>query len=164
MADAKIGLTIHLLKPHEVATFDNEVKKGLQDIRPLAPPLDGEFIPLPSQPGEPPWVDAIRSVLQDPNGLTLDSQSPAGLLVVRRSGNTFVLSFLDEIISARFYIDLQKQENHAHLWRTRIQKRSEPDPRRPPFSCVVVRQQRMKSYRNDQLGKCWVQSWVQDWY
>jgi uncharacterized protein (TIGR04141 family) len=38
-------------------------------------------------------VESIRSVLQNPNGLSLDSQSPAGLLVVRRSGNAFVLSF-----------------------------------------------------------------------
>jgi uncharacterized protein (TIGR04141 family) len=93
MVDAKIGLTIHLLKPDKVASFDDALKKGHQDTRPLAAPLYGEFIPLPSQPGEPPWVDAIRSVLQNPNGLTLDSQSPAGLLVVRRGGNTFVLSF-----------------------------------------------------------------------
>ena len=93
MADAKIGLTIHLLKPDKVASFEDALKKGHQDIRPLVAPLDGEFIPLPSQPGEPPWVDAIRSVLQDPNGLTLDSQSPAGLLVIRRVSNTFVLSF-----------------------------------------------------------------------
>lgn len=93
MADAKIGLTIHLLKPDKVASFDDAMKKGGQDTRPLAAPLDGEFIPIPSQPGEPPWVDTIRSVLQNPSGLTLDSQSPAGLLVVRRSGNTFVLSF-----------------------------------------------------------------------
>jgi uncharacterized protein (TIGR04141 family) len=93
VADAKIGLTIHLLKPDKVASFEDALKKGHQDIRPLVAPLDGEFIPLPSQPGEPPWVDAIRSVLQDPNGLTLDSQSPAGLLVIRRASNTFVLSF-----------------------------------------------------------------------
>lgn len=93
MADAKIGLTIHLLKPDKVASFDDALKNGHLDIRPLAAPLDGEFISLPSQPGEPPWVDAIRSVLQNRSGLALDSQSPAGLLVVRRAGNTFVLSF-----------------------------------------------------------------------
>lgn len=93
MADAKIGLTIHLLKQDQVAGFDDALKTGNPNIRPLAAPLDGEFIPLPSQPGEPPWVDAVRSVLQNSNGLTLDSQSPAGLLVVRHSRNTFVLSF-----------------------------------------------------------------------
>lgn len=93
MADAKIGLTIHLLKPDKVASFDSALKKPGQDIRPLAAPLDGEFIALPSAPGEPPWVDVVRSALQNSGGLTLDSQSPAGLLVVRRDGNTFVLSF-----------------------------------------------------------------------
>jgi uncharacterized protein (TIGR04141 family) len=93
VADAKIGLTIHLLKPDKVASFDDALKKGHHDTRPLAAPFDGEFIPLPSQPGEPPWVEAVRSVLQNSNALTLDSQSPAGLLVVRRSANTFVLTF-----------------------------------------------------------------------
>ena len=93
MADEKIGLTIHLLKPDKVASFESALKKPGRDIRPLAAPLDGEFISLPSQPGEPPWVDAVRSALQNSANLTLDSQSPAGLLVVRRGGNTFVLSF-----------------------------------------------------------------------
>jgi uncharacterized protein (TIGR04141 family) len=93
VADAKIGLTIHLLKPDKVANFDSVLKKPGQDIRPLAAPLDGEFIPLPSETGEPSWVDAVRSVLQNSGGLTLESQSPAGLLVVRRGDNTFVLSF-----------------------------------------------------------------------
>lgn len=93
MADTKIGLTIHLLKPDKVASFDSALKKPGLDIRPLAAPLDGEFIPLSSEPGEPAWVDAIRSALQNSSSLTLDSQSPAGLLVVRRGSNTFVLSF-----------------------------------------------------------------------
>lgn len=93
MGDPKIGLTIHLLKPDKVASFDAVLKNGSPHVRPLAAPLDGEFISLPSQAGEPPWVDAVRSVLDDSSPLTLDSQSPAGLLVVRRSDNTFVLSF-----------------------------------------------------------------------
>lgn len=93
MADAKIGLTIHLLKPDKVASFD-DFKKRQHDIRLLAAPLDGEFIPFPSDNDDPPpWVEAVSSVLQNSNALGLDSQSPAGLLVVRRSGNTFVLSF-----------------------------------------------------------------------
>jgi uncharacterized protein (TIGR04141 family) len=93
VADAKIGLTIHLLKPDKVASFDAALKKGHHDMRPLAAPLDGEFIPFPSDEDPPPWVEAVSTVLQNSNALDLDSQSPAGLLVVRRSVNTFVLSF-----------------------------------------------------------------------
>jgi uncharacterized protein (TIGR04141 family) len=93
VADAKIGLTIHLVKPDMVASIDDAFGKGQHDIRPLAAPLDGEFIPFPSGQDPPPWVDAVSSLLQNSNALDLDSQSPAGILVVRRSGNTFVLSF-----------------------------------------------------------------------
>ena len=92
MVDTKIGLTIYLLKPDKVAAFEGELKPG-RDARPLAQPLDGEFIPLPSAIGEPSWVGVIRGVLQNSAGLALNSQSPAGLLVVRRASNTFVLSF-----------------------------------------------------------------------
>jgi uncharacterized protein (TIGR04141 family) len=93
MADSKIGLTIYLLKADKLANFDQALRKPGIDIRPLAAPLDGEFIALPSELGEPAWANYIRSALQDPNGLPLESQSPAGLLVVRRGANTFVLTF-----------------------------------------------------------------------
>jgi len=92
VVDTKIGLTIYLLKPDKVAPFESELKPG-RDVRPLAQPLDGEFIPLPSTIGEPSWVGVIRGALQNSVGLALNSQSPAGLLVVRRASNTFVLSF-----------------------------------------------------------------------
>jgi uncharacterized protein (TIGR04141 family) len=108
LADAKIGLTIHLLKPDRVSSFESALKKPGQEVRPLAAPLDGEFIPLPSEPGEPAWVDAVRSVLQNSDGLALDAQSPAGLLVVRRGSNTFVLSF-------------------GHAWQKLEEKWIEPD-------------------------------------
>lgn len=92
MADAKIGLTIYLLKMDKVASFESELKKPGQDVRPVAAPLDGEFLSLPSAPGEPPWVDSIRSALQNSGELTLDSHSPVGLLVVRRGGKAKVLT------------------------------------------------------------------------
>jgi uncharacterized protein (TIGR04141 family) len=92
VVDTKIGLTIYLLKHDKVAAFEEELKPG-RDVRPLAPPLDGEFIPLPSAIGEPAWVGVIRGALQNSVGLALSSQSPAGLLVIRRPPNTFVISF-----------------------------------------------------------------------
>ncbi len=92
MAEAKIGLTIYLLKPDRVPAFDSELRQG-SNVRPLAAPLDGDFIQLPSAGGEPTWGDAIRAVLQNATGLNFDSVSPAGLLVVRRGANTFVVTF-----------------------------------------------------------------------
>jgi uncharacterized protein (TIGR04141 family) len=92
VAETKIGLTIYLLKPDQVAAFEADIKTG-RDVRALAEPLDGEFIALPSAVGEPVWVGVVRGVLQNSAGLALTSQSPAGLLVIRRGPNTFVLSF-----------------------------------------------------------------------
>src|SRR6516225_2810611 len=92
MVVTKIGLTVYLLKPDQVAAFEADLKPG-REVRPLAEPLDGEFIPLPSAVGEPSWVQPVRSVLQNSTGLALTSQSPAGLLVIRRGANSFVLSF-----------------------------------------------------------------------
>ena len=61
MVDAKIGLTIYLLKPDKVAAFEDELKPG-RDVRPLAEPLDGEFIPLPSAVGDLRKFHAVRTV------------------------------------------------------------------------------------------------------
>jgi hypothetical protein len=63
MENQKIGLTVYLLRPDKVAAFDGELKNAGTDVRPLAA-LDGEFVPLPSAVGEPPWVGVIRSALQ----------------------------------------------------------------------------------------------------
>jgi uncharacterized protein (TIGR04141 family) len=92
VADAKLGLTIYLLKPDQVAGFEADIKPG-RDVRPLAALLDGEFIPLQSAIGEPAWVGVVRGAVQNSAGLALTSQSPAGLLIVRRGPSTFVLSF-----------------------------------------------------------------------
>ena len=59
MVDTKIGLTIYLLKPDKVAALEGELKPG-RDVRPLAPPLDGEFISFPSAIGEPLWLGCSK--------------------------------------------------------------------------------------------------------
>jgi uncharacterized protein (TIGR04141 family) len=89
---AKIGLTVYLLKPDKVTTFQDEVMRD-REVRRLAEPLDGEFIMFPSARRQPVWVDVVRSVLQDPTQFELWAQSPAGLLVIRREADTFVISF-----------------------------------------------------------------------
>jgi uncharacterized protein (TIGR04141 family) len=60
---------------------------------PLSSPLDGVFLPLASEGGEPPWVPAVRSILRDPALVLVDSQSPGGLLVIDRPGGTFIVNF-----------------------------------------------------------------------
>ncbi|HEV2379016.1 MAG TPA: TIGR04141 family sporadically distributed protein [Terriglobia bacterium] len=92
MEEAKTRLTIYLIRPDQVGAFEEEHKKPGGDIRALVD-LDGEFLPFPSAASEPPWVAVIRSALKDPTELALTGQSPAGLLVVRRQANTFVMSF-----------------------------------------------------------------------
>jgi uncharacterized protein (TIGR04141 family) len=86
----KIGLTIFLVKPDQVDGFE---RKHLNSGGvPLAAPFDGFFVPLTSRGQEPSWVDEIRAIVA--GGLPpMHSQSPAGLLVVRRSGRTFVITF-----------------------------------------------------------------------
>jgi uncharacterized protein (TIGR04141 family) len=88
----KIGLSVYLLKPDKVATLEAEIKTG-REVRQLAPPLNGEFIIFPAESKEPRWVNAVRSVLQDPSGFVLMGQSPAGLIVLKREDDTFVVSF-----------------------------------------------------------------------
>src|SRR5581483_1843581 len=92
MRDDKIGLTIFLLKPDQVGSFEKKILGGRNSLT-LSGPLEGAFLPLPSTPHPPIWVEAIRSVLQTPEAFTLQAQSPAGLLVIRRSGRTFVITF-----------------------------------------------------------------------
>ena len=89
----RLGLTIYLIKPEMVGTFEDAIRKG-RDVLPLKAPLDGEFIVFPPAARKPAWVDVVRSVLQDGTQLPeLNSQSPGGLLVVRREKDTFVVSF-----------------------------------------------------------------------
>jgi len=93
MEDHKIGLSVYLLRPEKVKDFESNLKKPGTDVRPLASPLDGEFISLPSEPDEPGWVGAVRSALYNPDGLTLEAQTPGGLMVLRQGTNTFVVAF-----------------------------------------------------------------------
>ena len=69
----KIGLSVYLLKADRIAAFEAEIKRG-REVRPLAPPLNGEFIIFPAESKEPRWVNAVRTVLQDPSGFALMGQ------------------------------------------------------------------------------------------
>jgi uncharacterized protein (TIGR04141 family) len=91
--DDPIGLTIYLLKQEQIATFEQHLFVSGQTQIPLANGFDGVFLPMPANPRQPPWVSAVQQLLQASQNLSLQSQSPAGLLVVRRASKTFVLSF-----------------------------------------------------------------------
>ena len=90
--ETKIGLTIFLLRVDQAATFQEKQVTG-KTVHPLSAPLDGEFIPVISAGGEPAWVGEIRTLTQSDLSSPMRSQSPGGLLVVRRSSRTFVLTF-----------------------------------------------------------------------
>lgn len=92
MADPTIPLSIYLLRSDRVPSFEASLSVGTAGL-PLAPPLDGYTIPLPSGLRTPDWVPTIQSVLQDPSEFALVGQSPAAFLVVREGGRTFALSF-----------------------------------------------------------------------
>jgi uncharacterized protein (TIGR04141 family) len=91
MAEQKLGLIIFLLRVGQVSKFEMALL-GRPSF-PLAEPLEGSFVPLPSAPSEPQWLGVIRSILQATDSPTLLGQSPAGLLIVRRGDKTFVVSF-----------------------------------------------------------------------
>jgi|HubBroStandDraft_2_1064218.scaffolds.fasta_scaffold21816_2 hypothetical protein len=93
MDDPKIGLTFFLLKQDQVALFKGAWMSPSQEALPLAEPLEGVFLPLAPAQGEPRWGPIIRSALRPPARLNLYSQSPAGMLVLRRNGRTFVATF-----------------------------------------------------------------------
>jgi uncharacterized protein (TIGR04141 family) len=92
MADQSIPLSVYLLRSDRVASFEAAVSAGAAS-QPLAPPLDGYAIGLPSTPRTPEWVPIIQSVLQSPAGFSLVGQSAAAFLVVRQGGKTFVMTF-----------------------------------------------------------------------
>jgi uncharacterized protein (TIGR04141 family) len=92
MADQSITLSVYLLRSDRVASFEAAVSAGTT-AQPLAPPLDGYAIGLPSTPRTPEWVPIIQSVLQSPTAFSVVGQSAAAFLVVRQDGKTFVMTF-----------------------------------------------------------------------
>jgi uncharacterized protein (TIGR04141 family) len=93
MAEIRTGLTIFLIRNDQLAAFEKAIAGWGYQSLPLASPLDGYFIPLPSTPAVPRWVTEVRSVLENPSSLALNAQAPAGLLTIRRAGRTFAVTF-----------------------------------------------------------------------
>lgn len=100
MADPTIPLSIYLLRADRVASFEASLAIDA-DQQPLAPPLDGYAVPLPSGVRTPEWVPIVQSVLQNPGSFSLTGQSPAAFVVIREGGKTFVLNFWACLVEAR---------------------------------------------------------------
>jgi len=93
MSDHKIGLTVFLIKPTEIAALEKALLALGVDSIPLTGTLNGVFVPLASFGVEPKWVGAVQSIIQAPISVDMKSKSPAGLLVVKRPGGTFIVTF-----------------------------------------------------------------------
>ena len=87
-----ISLSIFLLRKGREADYDREVGDDRASRVDLAS-LDGYFSPIPATLRAPKWVTAINGILPSSAALNLQSQSPAGLLLVRQGARTFVLTF-----------------------------------------------------------------------
>ena len=90
--EPRLSFSAFLLRTDQVQKFETALVNGRGGLE-LAPPLDGVFVALPSTPAEPGWLSLVRRLLAAPGNLTLQSQSPAGLVFVRRAGKHFVLTF-----------------------------------------------------------------------
>lgn len=93
MTDQKLPLTIFLLRPDRFALFEKELAGPGQSRLPLAAPLDGYVLSFPPTAGEPKWVSVLQSAMENPATLSAVGMSPAALALIRRNGNTFVLTF-----------------------------------------------------------------------
>ena len=95
LSDRKIGLTIFLLKDKKLGAFEDELIAPLRELAiPVAEPFDGFFIPLPAaNDAAPVWVAPVGSLLAQPIGMDMEAKAPGGLLVLRHSGRTFVVTF-----------------------------------------------------------------------
>lgn len=89
MATDATGLTVFLIKEDQVSA----VEKAFPQAQALALPdgLDGWFRPMQSKGAIPPWVKAMETYLTQP--LSLTSVSPAGVMVLRRAGRTYAVTF-----------------------------------------------------------------------
>ena len=92
-ANKNIGLTIYLLKPDQVQTFEHAVVDAAEEVVLVNEPLNGVFLPVSREGKEPQWVEAVQAALQAPIAADMDGTAPAGLLVIWHLTRTFVVTF-----------------------------------------------------------------------
>ena len=84
-------LSIYLLRPDRVEVFDKAFppQEGLL----LTEGWDGYLFTMQSARKPPSWEKLLRRLLRNGDPLSLSTESPGALLVVRLLGKTFVLAF-----------------------------------------------------------------------
>jgi uncharacterized protein (TIGR04141 family) len=84
-------LSIYLLRPDRVEVFDKAFppQEGLL----LTEGWDGYLFTMQSARKAPSWEKLLRRLLRNGDPLSLSTESPGALLVVRLLGKTFVLAF-----------------------------------------------------------------------
>jgi uncharacterized protein (TIGR04141 family) len=89
---ATLNLSIFLLRHGKEATYERDVGDDRGARVPLQG-LDGYFSALRSTPRPPNWLNAVNTILDATAAVSLDAQSPGGLLIIERGTRTFVITF-----------------------------------------------------------------------
>ncbi len=87
------SLSIFLLKANKEKDLNRDLGDDRTSHLPLASPLEGFFSPFRSDPKNPAWTGPVAGLLQPPGVIDLETQSPGGLLFIRRNARAFVLTF-----------------------------------------------------------------------
>jgi uncharacterized protein (TIGR04141 family) len=120
------SLSIFLLKPGKEKDFDRDLGDDRTSRLPLASPLEGFFSAFRSDPKNPTWATQVTTLLAPPGVIDLETQSPGGLLFIRRKGRAFVLTFghawmrlrnewLEHDFGRRVALNLMKEDSLIEL-------------------------------------------------
>lgn len=120
------SLSIFLLKPGKEKDFDRDLGDDRTSRLPLVSPLEGFFSAFRSDPKNPTWATQIATLLASPGVIDLETQSPGGLLFIRRKGRAFVLTFghawmrlrnewLEHDFGRRVALNLMKEDSLIEL-------------------------------------------------
>src|SRR6266404_955378 len=85
-------LSIYLLRPDRVPLFEKALIPAGGGL-PLADGWDGYLLTMQSPRVPPPWEKLLKPLLQTGSRLSLSTESPGALLVVKLAGKTYVLAF-----------------------------------------------------------------------
>lgn len=85
-------LSIYLLRPDRVPLFEKALVPAGGGL-PLADGWDGYLLTMQSPRVPPSWEKLLKPLLQTGSRLSLSTESPGALLVVKLAGKTYVLAF-----------------------------------------------------------------------
>jgi uncharacterized protein (TIGR04141 family) len=85
-------LSISLLRADKVDAFEQGLRTQALGL-PLAEPWDGYLVTMQSPRKSPDWEKLLQPLLRNSAPLSLSTESPGALLVLRLSGKVFVLTF-----------------------------------------------------------------------